>query len=161
MLTYAVGDATAPRGTGIRIIAHVCNDLGAWGRGFVFAVSKLSPLPRRAYLEWKDGRLTLPFELGRTQFVPVTDTLIVANMVAQRGLRGPGNPIPLSYAALATCLAEVAARAKSVGASVHMPRIGAGLAGGNWQVIEPMINAQFSSLAVPVTVYDLPQQAAA
>ncbi len=31
--TYVRGDDTAPQGTGVKIIAHVCNDLGGRGRG--------------------------------------------------------------------------------------------------------------------------------
>ncbi|MEY9928604.1 hypothetical protein ABH926_003243 [Catenulispora sp. GP43] len=27
-IEYVVGDATAPKGVGLRIIAHVCNDAG-------------------------------------------------------------------------------------------------------------------------------------
>lgn len=42
---YLTGDATAPGGTGTRIIAHVCNDIGHWGKGFVLAISKRWPEP--------------------------------------------------------------------------------------------------------------------
>jgi hypothetical protein len=51
-IVYTVGDATKPEGKGRKIIAHVCNDTGAWGRGFVLALSKLSPTPERAFREW-------------------------------------------------------------------------------------------------------------
>jgi hypothetical protein len=50
-----IGDATKPEGAGVKIIAHVCNDIGAWGRGFVLALSKLSPAPERAFREWYAG----------------------------------------------------------------------------------------------------------
>src|SRR5262245_22379163 len=43
------GDATAPRVDGPKIIAHVCNDVGGWGAGFVLAVSRRWPEPERAY----------------------------------------------------------------------------------------------------------------
>jgi hypothetical protein len=39
-IQYIAGDATAPIGDGNKIIAHVCNDIGAWGAGFVLAISK-------------------------------------------------------------------------------------------------------------------------
>jgi hypothetical protein len=32
-LSYVEGDATDPIGDGPRIIAHVCNDVGAWAEG--------------------------------------------------------------------------------------------------------------------------------
>ena len=56
--------------------------------------------------------------------------------------------------------AEVARMAKSEGEpgslSVHMPRIGCGLAGGTWERIEPLIVKVLCERGIPVTVYDLP-----
>lgn len=43
------GDAPSPQAKGSKIIAHVCNDLGGWGKGFVLAISKRWPEPERAY----------------------------------------------------------------------------------------------------------------
>lgn len=34
-ITYLKGDATAPQAKGVKLIVHVCNDLGGWGKGFV------------------------------------------------------------------------------------------------------------------------------
>jgi hypothetical protein len=39
---------------------------------------------------------------------------------------------------------------------VHMPRIGCGLAGGQWEEIEPIIETTLGAKGVAVTVYDLP-----
>ena len=39
-------------------------------------------------------------------------------------------------------------------ASIHMPRIGCGLAGGTWDKIEPILVDCQSSKNVQVTVYD-------
>ena len=44
-INYVKGDATSPQGTSPRVLVHVCNDLGAWGKGFVVAVSKKWPAP--------------------------------------------------------------------------------------------------------------------
>ena len=44
-ITYIRGDATAPSAKGIKLIAHVCNDIGGWGKGFVVAVSRRWPEP--------------------------------------------------------------------------------------------------------------------
>jgi O-acetyl-ADP-ribose deacetylase (regulator of RNase III) len=48
-VTYVIGDATAPGGPGPGVIAHVCNDSGGWGKGFVLAVSRRWPEPEAAY----------------------------------------------------------------------------------------------------------------
>ncbi len=37
-----------------------------------------------------------------------------------------------------------------------MPRMGAGLAGGNWVAIEKLIRHELSDKGISVTVYDLP-----
>lgn len=39
-------------------------------------------------------------------------------------------------------------------ASVHMPRMGAGLAGGDWDVIEALVKSNLSKKGIEVFVYD-------
>jgi hypothetical protein len=39
-IAYHVGDATMPVGDGPKILVHICNNIGAWGRGFVVALSR-------------------------------------------------------------------------------------------------------------------------
>lgn len=153
-IQYVIGDATAPSGEGPKIIAHICNDVGGWGAGFVVAISKRWPAPEAAYRKWHADE-TPPFELGQVQLVPVDDGLWVANMIGQHGLRiGPDGP-PIRYSAVRACLAKVAEEAKKLGASVHMPRIGCGLAGGKWDEIEPLIEETLLTDDIAVTVYDL------
>ena len=48
-ITYIVGDATRPIGDGPKIIAHCCNTVGAWGAGFVMAISNRWFEPSVAY----------------------------------------------------------------------------------------------------------------
>ena len=52
------------------------------------------------------------------------------------------------------CLQQVAVRAQELAASVHMPRIGCGLAGGDWSKVEPLIEAALCANGIAVTVYD-------
>lgn len=52
MINYIVGDATDPKVEGNKIIAHVCNDIGAWGRGFVLTLSRKFPEAERSYRRW-------------------------------------------------------------------------------------------------------------
>jgi len=51
-------------------------------------------------------------------------------------------------------LAKPADKALEPGASVHMPRIGCGLAGGRWPRVEPPITERLVRRGVKVTVYD-------
>jgi O-acetyl-ADP-ribose deacetylase (regulator of RNase III) len=148
------GDATSPQAKGPKIIAHVCNDLGGWGKGFVVAISKRWPEPERAYRDWHRERAGNDFGLGATQLVQVRQDTWVANMVAQRGMRTGSKGPPIRYDAVARCLSTVADHALRLDASVHLPRIGTGIAGGSWTRIEPIITETLLTRDVPTTVYD-------
>lgn len=154
--TYVVGDATAPIGAGPRIITHVVNDCGAWGAGFVLALSRRWDEPGARYYHWHDGHEgNPPFRLSEVQFVEVGDGIEVANMLAQRGFPSRDRVCALDYYALRNCLKAVVARALTIGATVHMPRIGCGIAGGEWNLVEQVICEDVIRAGVDVTVYDL------
>ena len=51
-INYLKGDATVPAGDGPKVIVHICNDVGAWGKGFVLAISKRWPTAERDYRKW-------------------------------------------------------------------------------------------------------------
>jgi O-acetyl-ADP-ribose deacetylase (regulator of RNase III) len=167
MITYLVGDATQPAGKGEpMIIAHVCNDIGGWGRGFVLSLTQRYPEAEKAYRNWfqmnevgGDPEL-VPFRLGRMKIVRVSNNVAVANMIAQHGVSAENGVPPIRYAALEDCLAELRLLARATSfvrnpektASVHMPRIGCGLAGGEWSKVEEIINRMMPD--VDVYVYD-------
>ena len=152
-IQYRKGDATAPQSENNKIIVHICNDIGGWGKGFVMAISKRWKKPENQYREWfksKDG-----FELGKVQFVQVEEDLWVANLIGQHKVNKDENGnAPIRYDAIEDGLKEVASFAKENNASVHMPRIGCGLAGGKWEMIEPIILQRLSNNDVEVVVYD-------
>lgn len=152
LINYVTGDATQPEGTGTKIIAHIVNDIGLWGSGFVMAISKRWPDIKDQYVEWARGNESL-FALGQVQYVDADNDIVIANMVAQRGVRNDYNPVPLSMYHLRWALMDVERVAYWSNATIHMPRIGAGLAGGNWEDIERLINNTITD--VPVTIYDL------
>lgn len=148
------GDATSPQAKGPKIVAHVCNDIGGWGKGFVLAVSRRWAEPEVAYRAWHRGRNGNDFGLGAVQLVRVKPDVWVANMVAQRGIRTGSAGPPVRYEALARCLGLLAGHAVELGASVHMPRIGCGLSGGKWARVEPLVVGELCGRGVEVTVYD-------
>ncbi|WP_042365882.1 macro domain-containing protein [Streptacidiphilus neutrinimicus] len=156
-IRYLRGDATAPQGGGPKVIAHVCNDLGGWGKGFVVALSRRWPEPEAAYRKWHRERARNDFGLGAVQLVPVgraESRLWVANMIGQRGIRTGSKGVPVRYEAVERALVALAPQARELGASVHMPRIGCGLAGGRWERIEPLVRHALVARGVAVTVYD-------
>jgi O-acetyl-ADP-ribose deacetylase (regulator of RNase III) len=157
-ITYQAGDATRPTGDHPKIIVHVCNDAGGWGRGFVVAMSRRWREPEGRYRAWHRGEEAQPFALGQVQFVRVEDTVWVANLIGQHGMGFRRGLPPIRYEAIRDGLRAVAAKAKELGASVHMPRIGSGLAGGKWDEVERIVREELTAAGVAVTVYDLPQR---
>lgn len=151
---YLQGDATSPQAKGNKIIAHICNDLGGWGKGFVLAVSRRWPEPEAAYRRWHRERAANDFGLGAVQFVQVEPYIWIANMIGQRGMKTGSKGPPIRYEAVDECLGKLGAFAGEKAASVHMPRIGCGLAGGRWELIEPLIESRLLSRGIAVHVYD-------
>jgi len=152
-IQYTKGDATSPQSEDNKVIVHICNDIGGWGKGFVMAISKRWKKPENQYREWfksKDG-----FKLGKVQFVQVEEDLWVANLIGQHKINKDENGnAPIRYDAIEQGLEEVASFAIGNKASIHMPRIGCGLAGGKWEMIEPIILKTLSDNNIEVTVYD-------
>jgi O-acetyl-ADP-ribose deacetylase (regulator of RNase III) len=157
--TYLIGDATKPTGAGEKIIAHVCNDAGAWGAGFVLALSARWREPERVYRNWamqeaaNGGRL----QLGAVKFAVVDSALTVANIIGQHGTGYADGVPPIRYDALRTGLECVCRNALALNASVHAPRLGCGLAGGEWSEVEKIITETLCEKGVAVFIYDLPR----
>lgn len=158
-LRYVIGDATQPQGEGAKILVHVCNDIGAWGRGFVLPLAKRFPETKRAYKLWATGATDQPFELGQVQFVRVRPDLEVANLIGQHDIARKNTPTdqpPMRYEAIRAGLAKVRERAEQLRATLHMPRIGAGVAGGEWDIIAGIVHDELVTYGLETTVYDLP-----
>ncbi|NDV67032.1 macro domain-containing protein [Bacteroides sp. 224] len=154
-IIYLKGDATSPQASGAKIIAHICNDIGGWGKGFVLAISKRWPEPEKDYREWHRKRSENDFALGNIQLTQVEPYIYIANMIGQRGIKtGRSTGVPIRYEAVESCLEKLAKEAIQLKASVHIPRIGCGLAGGKWERIEPLIINTLIRNEIDVYVYD-------
>jgi len=152
-INYTTGDATDPITEGNKIIVHICNDIGGWGKGFVMAISKRWKQPEQNYRDWYKSKED--FILGAVQFVQVENDLWVANLIGQHKINKDENGnAPIRYDAVLEGLDKVAKFALEKGATVHMPRIGCGLAGGTWDRIEPLITESLTAHNVDTYVYD-------
>lgn len=178
-----------------KVIPHICNDVGAWGAGFVVPLAEKWPRTRHQYKEWHgsgyDPIRGVTFELGHVAFVQVAGVgkyvqqppdaavqkngeIYVVNMIGQhktgQGESYPGhdgNPRilpPVRYGALSLCMAEVRDNIDAMtdfghwqeyGVEIHAPMFGAGLAGGDWNVIAGLIKEFWLDEDIPVTIYHL------
>jgi O-acetyl-ADP-ribose deacetylase (regulator of RNase III) len=169
MLQYIKGDATAPVGNIPKIIPHCCNDVGRFGAGFAAAVAKRWPTVKDLYLGWYRSNPTIlsndsngacevsdRMSLGETQIIKVEPDIWVVNIIGQHGTgMGSGGRPPVRYDALKKGFAATCRWAHIHEAGIHMPRVGAGLAGGHWGNIENIIKLELVNRGIEVTVYDL------
>lgn len=171
MIKFIKGDATSPIGDGNKIIIHCCNDIGAWGSGFVVAISKRWSEPENEYRDWYKtkkytsklsinlggnsfliDRKSTSFGLGKVLISQVHDDMFVGNIIGQSGTISNNNQSPIVYDAIRGGVRKINGFANIAKASVHMPRMGCGLAGGKWSEIERIITEELPN--IDVTVYD-------
>lgn len=167
---YIIGDATLPIETEAenRLIVHCCNTLGAWGAGFVVPLGRRYPLAKEGYKKFIEENKGISI-LGEVNEVKVADNIYVENLIGQSFLyKKPNGEIPCNYIAIETGFLNIIRKWLSYyevfhnekqNFSIHMPRIGCGLAGGDWETIEEIIYRTFIDIAdVDVYVYDLKKQ---
>lgn len=156
-IIYLSGDALAPRGSDHRIITHIVNDKTPnWGAGFGRAVKTEFPSAQNSFRQWVE-RDRDNLKLGMVYRSTIDDNMSIVQMVAQHGY-GPSKKPRIRYAALQECLDKLAIIALQHKASVHMPKIGTGYAGGNWYMIAQLIDEAIVRKGTKVTVYELPNQ---
>jgi len=144
------------------IVAHVVNDSAhGWSRRSVAAtLAARWPQAAQAFRAWT---IASPenLRLGRIHSCEQRDgdrVVTIVSMVAQQGF-GPGAVTRLRYDSLHATLAAVADLAQRTGATVHVPRIGAGQAGGRWDLIEADLAAVIAEKGISLVVHTLPSSA--
>lgn len=158
-IQYLIGDATEPRGDKRTIIAHIVNTGTAnWGAGFAAVVKQKWPAAQDDFKYWVgDNRDNLC--LGNSRLYPINGDRLLFSMIAQQGY-GKSKQPTIRYQALEQCLDSLAETALSQQAVVSMPRIGCGQAGGDWSIVEELVDQSLCRHGIEVTVYDLKSERA-
>lgn len=149
MIEYRKGDLMAVTSG---IIAHGCNAQGVMGSGVAALVKAKYPKAFDQYvndLGMGEQATALPsVSLGYVSFWSPADIsaklhpndLLIANCITQN-LYGRDGSKFVSYDAIHTCFTTLERVAKATSMTINIPRIGAGLGGGDWNVIEAIINS--------------------
>lgn len=141
------------------IIPHVCNNIDLFGAGFASAIAKEYPDVKSNYHLL--GKKFLKDNPGYVQYIDVeyekkyNRRIIVANMIAQNGVRSYTNTRPLNYAYLVKSMVDVKRFVlKNFNSEnpveIHTPKFGSGLAGGNWEFISCLIEDIWNNIKVVV-----------
>ena len=155
-IQFVTGDATKPRGNGPLILAHIVNDATPnWGAGFGKVVQQKWPSVQRRFRDaWFHSSRK---HLGDVFFSDADPQLTICQMVCQQGYGSSDRP-RIRYAALRDCLTALRNQALGQKASIHMPRIGTGEAGGSWALICALIDEVLCAAGLSVTIYELPKK---
>jgi O-acetyl-ADP-ribose deacetylase (regulator of RNase III) len=139
------GDAlSVPTG----IIVHGCNCQGVMGAGIAAQVKKRYPGAYQVYRDKYESKETLSgvncgLKLGDITWAEVEPNKFIVNANTQYSCGGDKRYV--DYEALANCFEKIKSFAddvdtvREVELDVVFPMIGAGLAGGNWKIIETII----------------------
>ena len=117
------------------IICHGCNLSGGFGSGVAGAIARMYPSVRENYhANYRDKFL------GDISGLEVIDGLYILNCYTQQGYGRDKNVQYASYDAVRDSMVKVIDMANTLGIKqVHIPRIGAGLGGLNWEIVENVL----------------------
>jgi O-acetyl-ADP-ribose deacetylase (regulator of RNase III) len=148
MIVYRTGDVLASTEL---VIAHGCNCSGGFGSGFAAQVARAYPCVREAYLHRHNTR---GWKLGDVQLIGVGDGSgrTFANCGTQQRYGKPDEGPYVSYPAIRAVIRDLVTSSVA-GNGIAMPKIGAGLAGGNWDIISKIIEEESGN--VEIRVYTL------
>lgn len=148
------------------VIAHGVNCRGAFGSGVAGAIAKKFPWVRDSYLHKYN---TEGWVLGDVQLVKSDGTNQPKKSTMQGILNIPGvvfancatqddfgtDKVNLDYSALEKCIDKVLHFCAKAKLPLAIPRIGCGLAGGDWETVQEIIIRLNADRKVPITVYEL------
>ena len=146
MIVYKQGDIlTSPE----KRIAHGCNCSGGFGSGFAKAIAERYPSVRESYLVRFNST---GWRLGDVQLLGVGDGTgrEIANCATQQRYGRPDEGPYISYPAVRLVMRYLVT--SSWGSGFAMPKIGAGLAGGNWDIIAQIIEEETKDVEVRVYI---------
>lgn len=134
------------------IICHGVNCMGVMGSGVAKQIRNTYPLAYNEYVKF--CRKREPHDLlGCYQLVKVTDTLHISNMFTQL-LYGNDGIRYVHYDEVANSFEALCKTLQFDGytGTIYFPKIGAGLGGGNWNIIEKILDETIPQCYNPTLV---------
>lgn len=141
--------------TDIDTIVHGCNAQGVMGAGVAKVIRDRYP---EAYKVYRDHYISATdkflssLPMGHICFAKSNDKIII-NAVTQH-LYGRSDKRYVSYDAVAESFTRINRRFGGDTDQIAMPKIGAGLAGGDWNVIEAIIESELKDIQPVVYTLD-------
>lgn len=149
-LKYIKGDLFT---TDCNVIAHGCNTRGGFASGVAGQIRRLYPKVREAYMEKYE---LYGWKLGQIQFVSINkdeNPLWIVNMATQDTYGKTG--VHVNYEAVKLCFTSLFKYCEWNNHRIAIPKVGAGLAGGDWSRIEKILLDLLFGTKIELSVYTL------
>lgn len=122
------------------VIVHGCNAQGAMGSGVALAIRKRYPEAAKAYFNMKQQG---GWKLGGWSQANTDDGKTIINAITQQFYGRNPYVVYVDYGAVAHIFKKLNEWAVIYGVkSIAMPKIGAGLANGDWNIIEKIVEEE-------------------
>ena len=138
-IIYRTGDLlAAPE----KVLCHGCNAQGKMGAGIAVAIRKRYPVAFTEYRQlYEDQGCRL--ELGQCVFVSCDDGRTIIDAVTQEFYGRDPDIVYVDYDGVRLAMQRINAWAKAHAVPhVAFPKIGAGLANGDWSIISAIIETE-------------------
>jgi O-acetyl-ADP-ribose deacetylase (regulator of RNase III) len=132
----------------VDIIAHGTNCKNGFGSGVAGQMAKVHP---RAKQEYHAKFFSEGWKLGDVQFV-FSGNKTIANCATQNEYF-PRDKVHADYYSIRVCMEKVKLFAQTGDWSIGMPKIGCGLAGGDWSIVKGILDEVFTDY--DITVFSL------
>jgi O-acetyl-ADP-ribose deacetylase (regulator of RNase III) len=140
-MQYVMGDLLSVESG---IIVHGCNAQGVMGSGVAKVIRDKYP---DAYIKYRKKFDESGLKTGEIVWYKVTDNprFVIANAITQE-FYGRDSKCYVDYEAIRKTFSEIAIIATKYNLNVYYPRIGAGLGGGDWNLISEIINSELNGI---------------
>lgn len=148
MLTYTKGDLLEATQN---IICHQVNVDGAMAGGLALQIANKYPECEKEYKGYCELNLNNYHQLtGAYCIYGISKDKYIANCFTQK----PN--FETDYNAIETCFEQLLTMAKQRGLTIAIPkRYGAGIAKGNWKIIENIFMILSEQIGIDITIYEI------
>lgn len=147
MIKIVKGDLLTANG----IIAHGVNCVGGFGSGVAGQIARQFPIVREFYLHKHNNG---GWKLGEIQVVTIAPDLMIVNCATQEKFL-PRDTVHCDYTAIGTVMHNLKHLSNVTGMKINLPKIGCGLAGGDWNKVSAIIDDVFWLNDKDITVWEL------
>jgi O-acetyl-ADP-ribose deacetylase (regulator of RNase III) len=122
------------------VVIHGCNCQCQMGKGIALTIKQKFPEAYRADCATPKGDPAKLGSFSHADIVRGSSRFTIVNAYTQLHWRGTG--VKADYDAIRSVMKQV--KARFTGRRIGYPRIGAGLAGGDWEIISRIINEELA-----------------